>query len=65
MEPEFSFSRLQEPVTCPYHEPDKSSPGPPPLPAIRLPQEPSYRVLLLLRYYHVHAKKKLYNNLRG
>ena len=28
MEPEGSLSHLQEPVTCPYSEPDRSSPCP-------------------------------------
>jgi len=30
MEPEGSFPRLQEPATCPYPEPDQSSPCPHP-----------------------------------
>jgi hypothetical protein len=42
MEPEGLLPHLQVPDTCPYPEPDRSSPCPPPL---VLPEEPSYTKL--------------------
>jgi len=38
MEPEGSLPHLQVPATCPYPEPDQSSP----CPLIPLPEDPSY-----------------------
>jgi len=47
MEPESSLPHSQVPATCPYPEPDRSSPCPPPIP---LPERPSsyYRPLYTL-----------------
>ena len=41
MEPECSLPYSHMPATCPYHEPDQSSPCPP----IPLPEDPSYYCL--------------------
>jgi len=59
MEPEFSFPRLEEPVTCPYPEAGKSSPAPPPPDFLK-----SHMIIIIVTLLS-RICKKLYNNLRG
>jgi len=50
MEPEGSLPHLQEPTTCPYSEPDQSSPSPTPLPENPIYYTPICAWVLHLRY---------------